>query len=150
LTGCGPNAIIDWFCFVGIVTVFESRNGIFKPATRPIRIVLRWQLIVTAVLALLAAIPWGIDGAISAALGGLVNVVAGGVYGLRVTRVTPISAGETLRTLFRAWAFKVVLIVGQMWLVLTQYRDLVHAAFFLAFAITVGVFSAAIAVRDTE
>ena len=34
--------------------------------------------------------------------------------------------------------------------VLTQYRDVVHAAFFLAFTITVGVFSAAIAVSDTK
>jgi hypothetical protein len=31
---------------------------------------------------------------------------------------------------------------------LTQYRDVVHAAFFLAFVITVGVFAAAIAVSD--
>ena len=60
------------------------------------------------------------------------------------------TAGETLRTLFRAWAVKVVLIVGLMWVVLTQYRDVVHAAFFLAFTITVGVFSAAIAVSDTK
>jgi ATP synthase protein I len=117
---------------------------------RPIRIVLGWQVIVTAVLAVVAAIPWGIDGAISAALGGLVNIVAGGAYGWRASHGAGSSAGEALRNLFRAWAVKVVLIVGLMWVVLTQYRDIVHAAFFLAFVITVGVFSAAIAVSDTK
>ena len=124
--------------------------GVLKPSMRPIRIVLGWQVAATAALALVAAIPWGIDGAISAALGGLVNIVAGGAYGWRVSQGAGSTAGETLRTLFRAWAVKVVLIVGLMWVVLTQYRDVVHAAFFLAFAITVGVFSAAIAVSDTK
>ena len=112
--------------------------------------VLRWQLIATAVLTLLAALPWGFDGAVSAALGGGINVVAGWVYGWRVAQVKSHSASDTLRTLFRAWAYKLVLIVGLMGVVLAQYRDVVHAAFFLAFVITLGVFSAAIAVRDTE
>ena len=112
--------------------------------------VLRWQLIATAALTLLAAIPWGFDGAVSAALGGGINVVAGWVYGWRVAQVNTHSAGETLRTLFRAWAYKLVVIVGLLGVVLTQYRGVVHAAFFLAFVITVGVFSAAIAVADAE
>jgi F0F1-type ATP synthase assembly protein I len=112
--------------------------------------VLRWQLIATAVLTLLAALPWGFDGAVSAALGGGINVVAGWVYGWRVAQVKSHSASDTLRTLFRAWAYKLVLIVGLMGVVLAQYRDVVHAAFLLAFAITLGVFSAAIAVQDTE
>ena len=123
---------------------------LFHRQPRPFRIVLRWQLIATAVLTLVAALLWGTDGALSAALGGGINAVAGWVYGWRVAQAGPASAGETLRTLFRAWAYKLVLIVGLMWVVLTQYRDVVHAAFFLAFAVTVGVFSAAVAVRDTE
>jgi ATP synthase protein I len=121
-----------------------------RPQPRPFRTVLRWQLIATAALTLLAMLPWGFDGAVSAALGGGINVVAGWVYGWRVAQVDAHSASETLRTLFRAWAYKLVVIIGSMGIVLTQYRDVVHAAFFLAFAITVGVFSAAIAVRDTE
>jgi hypothetical protein len=32
--------------------------------------------------------------------------------------------------------------------VLSLYRDIVHAAFFAAFVVTVGVFAAAVAVRD--
>jgi F0F1-type ATP synthase assembly protein I len=117
---------------------------------RPFRIVLRWQLIAVAILALLAWPLWGMDGVLSAALGGAINIAAGWVYGWRVARVAPGSAGDTLRTLFRAWALKIAAIVGLMWFVLTQYRSIVHAAFFAAFVVTVIVFSAAIAVRDTQ
>lgn len=129
----------------GLTTILLSR-----PQPRPFRTVLRWQLIATAALTLLAAIPWGLDGAVSAALGGGINVLAGWVYGWRVAQVDAHSAGETLRALFRAWAYKLVVIVGLMGVVFTQYRNVVHAAFLLAFVITVGVFSAAVAVQDTE
>ena len=123
---------------------------VFKSQMRPIRIVLQWQLIVTAVLALLALLLWGGDGAISAALGGLVNVIAGWVYGWRVSQGEARNAGEALRTMFRAEGIKVLLIVVQLWMVLASYRDIVHVAFFATFVVTVGVFAAAIAVRDPE
>ena len=102
------------------------------------------------VLALIAAFLWGPDGALSAALGGAVNVAAGWVYGWRVSQGSKRTAGEALRTLFRAWGIKVVLIMGLLWLALTQYRDIVHAAFFATFVVTVGVFAAAVAVREAE
>ena len=44
---------------------------------RPIRTVLRWQLIATAVLTFAGGLLAGVDGALSAALGGGVSVVAG-------------------------------------------------------------------------
>ncbi|HYC37776.1 MAG TPA: ATP synthase subunit I [Usitatibacter sp.] len=122
----------------------------FKPQLRPIRIVLRWQLIVTAVLTLIAALLWGRHGAFSAALGGLVNVVSGWVYGWRVAQGEARTAGEALRTMLRAEALKILLIVVQLSGVLAYYREIVHAAFFAAFVITVMVFAAAIAVRDPE
>jgi len=59
------------------------------------------------------------------------------------------TAGEALATMFRAEAIKVVLILSGLFLTLSLYRDIVHAAFFAAFVITVVVFAAAIAVRDT-
>jgi F0F1-type ATP synthase assembly protein I len=123
---------------------------VFKPQMRPIRIVLRWQVIVTAVLTLVAAFLWGLDGALSAALGGAVNVLAGWVYGWRVSQGEARTAAEALRTLFRAWGIKVLLIIAGLVLVLSSYRDVVHVAFFATFAITVGVFAAAIVVRDIE
>ena len=123
---------------------------VFKPQIRPIRIVQRWQIIVTAVLALVGLTLWGRDGALSAALGGAINVIAGWVYGWRVSQGEARNAGEALRTMFRAEGIKVLLIVVQLWMVLASYRDIVHVAFFAAFVVTVGVFAAAIAVREPE
>lgn len=117
---------------------------------RPFRTVLLWQLIAIAVLAIFAAFPWGTNGAISAALGGAVNVVAGGVYAWMVSRRRARTAGETLRTLFRAEAVKVMLIVLLLWLVLANYRTIVHAAFFGSFVIAVAIFAAAVAVREKD
>ena len=121
---------------------------VFKPQMRPIRVVLRWQLIATATLTLVALLLWGWDGAVSAALGGAVNITAGWVYGWRVSQGEARTAGEALRTMMRAEAMKVLLIIVQLWLVLANYKEIVHASFFGAFVITVGIFAAAIAVRD--
>ncbi len=118
--------------------------------TRPLRTVLRWQLIATAVIAAVAGAWVGWHGVVSALLGGLVNVAAGVAYalvlGLGVTRTT--SAGMSLVAMFRAEGVKILLIVAQLWLVLSLYRDVVPAAFFSAFVVTVVIFSMAIAVRD--
>jgi ATP synthase protein I len=100
------------------------------------------------VLSLLALVPWGANGALSAALGGLVNLVAGAVYGWRVSQSEARTAGEALRTMMKAEGMKVVLIIAGLWTVLTTYKEIVHGAFFVAFVITVGIFAAAIAVRD--
>jgi ATP synthase protein I len=119
-----------------------------RPLPRPIRIVLRWQFIVTVALTLVAGLLWGGAGALSAVLGGAVNIVAGGVYGWRVSRREARTAGEALATMFRAEAIKVLLIIAGLLLVLMGYRDIVHLAFLATFMITVLVFAAAIAVRD--
>ena len=117
---------------------------------RPFRIVLLWQVFATAVLTLVAAIAWGKDGAVSAALGGSINVAAGGVYGWIVSRRKARSAAEALRTMLRAEAVKVLLIVALLWLAMAHYRTIVHAAFLGSFVITVALFAAAITVRDTD
>lgn len=115
---------------------------------RPFRTVLLWQIAATAALALLAAIPWGKDGAVSAILGGGVNVAAGAAYGWIVSRRKARTAGEALRTMFRAEAVKVLLIISLLWLAMTSYRTIVHGVFLGSFAVTVAIFAAAIAVRD--
>ena len=118
--------------------------------TKPIRTVLRWQLIATALAAAMAGVWAGWHGAVSALLGGFVNVSAGLAYalilGLGVTRTT--GAGMSLVAMFRAEAGKILLIVGQLWLVLSVYKDVVPVAFFSAFVLTVVIFSMAIVVRD--
>jgi len=123
---------------------------VFKAPARPIRIVLWWQVIATAVLSLIAALLWGADGAISAALGGGINVVAGSVFGWRVAQGEARTAGEALRTMLRAEALKIFLIIAGLWLALSSYRAIVHVAFLAAFVITVVVSTAAIAVADAE
>ena len=60
----------------------------------------------------------------------------------------PGSAVGTVVTAFRAEAIKIVLIVAQLWLVLTMYADVVHAVFFAAFVVTVLVTQAAVLIRD--
>lgn len=115
---------------------------------RPIRTVLRWQLIATAVLALVAAIPWGAHGALSAALGGAVNIAAGAVYAWVASRGKARSAGEALRTMFRAEAAKVLVIIVLLWMAMANYRAIVHGAFLGSFVVTVVIFAAAITVRD--
>ncbi|MEO7156090.1 MAG: ATP synthase subunit I [Vicinamibacterales bacterium] len=120
--------------------------------SRPIRTVLKWQLIATAGTALIAGLWAGGHGAVSAALGGLVNVTAGVAYavllgvGLKATQAN--AAGASLVAMFRAEAVKIVLIVAQLWLVLSIYKSIVPAAFFTAFVITVIIFSMAFFVRD--
>ena len=116
--------------------------------SRPIRTTLRWQIIVSAALAVVASLIWGMHGAISAALGGLVNVAAGWAYGWLVTRRTRQSAGQALGTMFRAEAVKVVLIVALLWLSIANYKDMVVASFLIAFVITVLVSATAIVVKD--
>jgi ATP synthase protein I len=115
---------------------------------RPFRTVLGWQILATLALALLAAIPWGKDGAVSAALGGAINVAAGCTYAWIVSRGKARTAGEALRTMFRAEAVKILLIIGLLWLAMAKYGSIVHGAFLGCFAITVAIFAAAIAVRD--
>jgi ATP synthase protein I len=97
---------------------------------------------------LMAGLWMGVHGAISALLGGLINVVAGVVFGLLATRGRKRTAGEALLGLIRAEAAKVALVVAQLWLVLSNYEALVPGAFFGTFILTVIFFSMAIFVRD--
>ena len=117
--------------------------------SRPIRTTLRWQLIVSAVLAAAGGLIWGMHGALSAALGGLVNVIAGFAYGWLVSRRARQSAGQALVTMFRAEGVKILLIVVQLWVVLVNYREMVVASFLIAFVATVLVSATAIVVKDT-
>jgi ATP synthase protein I len=120
--------------------------------TKPIRTVLLWQLVATLALAAVAGAWAGGHGALSALLGGVVNLVAGVIYafllgvGLRGRPVPDV--GTSLFAMLRAEAAKILVIIGGLVLALTTYRDLVPAAFFTAFVVTVIVFSMAIFVRD--
>ena len=76
------------------------------------------------------------------------NVSAGIVFAMLVGLGRAATAGATLRTMIRAEAAKITLIVLQLWLVLGGYRDLVPSAFFATFVATLLVSQAAILIRD--
>ena len=114
----------------------------------PVGRIAAWQLFATVAIAAIAGWWAGLHGALSALLGGLVNVTAGVVYGVVVALGRGRTPGDTVRTMIRAEAAKITLIVLQLWLVLTTYRDVVAAALIAAFVVTVLVSTAAIVMRD--
>lgn len=117
-------------------------------STKPFRTVIKWQAIATGVLAAIAWVWVGGHGALSAALGGVVNLSAGVVYAFVLGIGRPETPGATVMALFRAEASKILVIVVQLWLVLSTYRDVVVGAFLTTFVVTVLLFRVALFVRD--
>jgi ATP synthase protein I len=117
-------------------------------STKPIRNVLKWQAVATAAIAVIGGVWAGVHGALSAVLGGVVNMSACVVFAVVVAVSRPATAGGTVAAMFRAEAAKILVIVLQLWLVLTSYKDIVLAAFFAAFVVTVLLFRMALLVRD--
>jgi ATP synthase protein I len=118
--------------------------------SKPIRTVLRWQLIATAALTLLAWILAGLHGALSAALGGAVSVCAGGLSAIVAATGKTQSAGGVLIAALLAEGIKIGLIAILLWLVLARYDAVVAPAFFGSFFVTILLFSMAFFVRETK
>jgi len=125
-------------------------NASLGALRRPIRIVLRWQLIATAALTLAGAILAGVDGALSAALGGAVSVAAGWASAVVASKAKGRSAGDVLIGALRAEAVKIGLIALLLWLVLVTYDSVVAPALFGSLVITVLIFTMAFFVREYE
>jgi ATP synthase protein I len=117
---------------------------------RPIRTVLRWQLVATAALTLAGGLLAGVDGALSAALGGAVSVCAGWVSAVVAAKGKAQSAGEVLFGALRAEAVKIGLIVLLLWLVLATYDSVVPLALIGSFVTTVLIFTLAFFVREYD
>ena len=122
--------------------------------SKPIRVVLLWQLAVTAVLTLSAGLLAGLHGALSAALGGAVSLCAGGVSavvaGWGSAGTGKVSAGGILVGALRAEGVKIGLIAVLLWLVLATYDEVVMLAFLGSFMATILIFSMAFFVRGNE
>lgn len=117
--------------------------------SKPLRTVLSWQLIATAALTLVAGLVEGVHGAISAALGGGVSVVAGlGFAAVIQLMGRDKSAGGTLVTALQAESVKIGLAVILLWVVLVSYKDVVPSACVGSFVVSILVFSMAFFVRD--
>jgi ATP synthase protein I len=119
-----------------------------KITSKPMRTALGWQVMATGIIALGAGLWAGWHGAASAILGGGINQIADLAYALLVSGGGVRTAGNALRTLFRAEGVRILLIVFLLGGVLTAYKDVVHPAFFLSFVVSVLVFRAAILVKE--
>jgi ATP synthase protein I len=116
--------------------------------SKPLRTVIRWQVLVTIAMSALGGYLAGVHGAISAALGGLIAVAAAVVYLVMLSMHRDASAGGVLLAALRAEAAKVLLIIVLLWLVLATYRDANVVGFIGAFAVSVIIFAMAVFVRD--
>ena len=125
-------------------------NASLGALRKPIRTVLRWQLMATAVLTLAGGILAGVDGALSAALGGAVSLCAGWGSAVVASKGKAQSAGEILLGALMAEGVKIGLIVLLLWLVLATYDEVVAPAFFGSFVATVLIFGMAFFVRDHD
>jgi ATP synthase protein I len=119
-----------------------------RDLVKPIRAVLRWQLLATAVLMLVAGFWMGADGVLSAVLGGSVSIFSGLAAAVVASLGKADSAGGVLLSALGAEAVKVGLIVILLWLVLSTYRDVVVLAFLGTFMATVLIFAMAFFVRE--
>jgi ATP synthase protein I len=115
---------------------------------RPVVTVLRWQLVATAALAVVAALLDGTHGALSALAGGLISVMAGLAAALVASMGSTKSAGGVVVGALRAEAVKLGLAVLLLWLVLVNYADAVIGALIATFVVTLLIFAMAFFVRD--
>lgn len=125
-------------------------NAGLRPLRKPIRTVLRWQLVATAALVLAGGILAGVHGALSAALGGAVSICAGWASAVVASIGRAQSAGDVLIGALAAEGVKIGLIVLLLWLALTVYDEVVAPAFFGSFVMTILIFGMAFFVRDYD
>lgn len=125
-------------------------NASLGALRKPIRTVLRWQLLATAVLTLAGGILAGVDGALSAALGGAISLCAGWGSAVVASKGKAQSAGEILLGALMAEGVKIGLIVILLWLVMATYDSVVAPAFFGSFIVTVLIFGMAFFVREYD
>ena len=117
--------------------------------SKPIRTVLRWQLLATVALTLLAGVLAGAHGALSAALGGAVSFGAGWASAkVAGTTGKGESAGGGLVTALMAEGVKLGVIALLLGLVLAVYAQVVVPAFLGSFMATILIFSMAFFVRE--
>ena len=118
------------------------------PDTKPIRAVLKWQLIATGILGLLAGLWMGRDGMVSALLGGGVNVAANALYAAAYAKLRPANAGGVVLAAVRAEASKIVAVIVLLAVILAVYREIAVAPFIAAFLVTAMLFRIVLLARD--
>ncbi|HET9350952.1 MAG TPA: ATP synthase subunit I [Burkholderiales bacterium] len=116
--------------------------------SKPIRTVIAWQAAATLAMTLAGAAFIGIHGAVSAAAGGLVSIIAGLAAAWIAARGSGNSAGGILAGALRAEAVKIGLVVLLLWLVLANYADVIVVVVIGSFVVTMLIFAMAFFVRE--
>ena len=116
--------------------------------SKPVRVIMRWQLIATIVMVMILGLLWGFHGAASALLGGVVSIAAAAAFAVVVSRYHGSTMSGAMGTAMKAEAVKIITIIALLWLVLTLYEDVVAVGFIGTFAITVLIFGMALFVPD--
>ncbi|MDR0588435.1 MAG: ATP synthase subunit I [Burkholderiales bacterium] len=117
----------------------------------PIKTVLIGQFMVTLASGIVFGWFFEVSGVISAALGGMVNMLANVAYaGAMKWGSRPMTAGRTLVRLFCAEAVKIAVMVVLLVLVLIFYRKISATAFFVTFILTAFVFAAALLTQSPK
>jgi ATP synthase protein I len=120
---------------------------------KPLRVALIGQMGMTIFLAVLSAWVAGLQGALSALLGGAVAMSGGLVFMLlappkKVPMQTADMAWNGLSRMLKAEGAKVAVIVILLWLVLANYKEVVMLGFIGTFIVAVIIFSMAIFFRN--
>lgn len=115
---------------------------------KPVRLVMRWQLIVTVAMVTALGMIWGIHGAASAFLGGVTSLVSAAAFSAIISRYQGSTAGGVLITALKAEAVKIFVMIILLWLVLTLYEDVVPIGFIGTFSLTVLIFGIGLFVTD--
>jgi len=118
---------------------------------RKFRPVIGLQVLATIIAASIAAWIEGVHGAISAALGGLISIIAGLVFVLLAATSVESkgrSAGEVLFAALKAEAAKLFLAMVLLWLVLATYQEVVVVGLLGSFVVSILIFSMALFAGD--
>ena len=118
---------------------------------RKFRPVIGSQVLATIIAASIAAWFAGVHGAISAALGGLISIIAGLVFVLLAARSAESrgrSAGEVLFAALKAEAAKIFLALLLLWFVLATYQEVVVVGLLGSFVVSILIFSMALFAGD--
>ncbi|MCO6428261.1 ATP synthase subunit I [Nitrosomonas communis] len=115
---------------------------------RALYVVIRWQVLFTAVMALILGWMLGLHAAISGLLGGMVSVVSSVLYALIISRHTGYTAAGAVRTALRAEAVKIIIMIVSLWAVFAVYKQVNPTAFIGVFIVAVIIFSLALFVPN--
>lgn len=116
--------------------------------SRPIRVVLGWQVLATAAMTAFCGWFAGVHGALSAAIGGGTGVAGGLAFAWMASRSRADNPERLVYSALRAEALKLAVFVCLLWIVLATYQNVVVLGLIGSFLVSAVVFTLAVFVRD--